>query len=199
MWKDGFGERIAGLAVDGRPMRAAVFNENEVRAAAGITLVMGAAAFCYAYFAKVYVPIQTVTLLLFIEFLMRVTLGLPRSPVGVLARWLTRRQPVQWASAKPKRFAWSLGLVMSFAMTVITNAGIRGPLPLTICLLCMTLMWMEAVLGLCLGCEIHGLLVRRGWVQKDEAFEVCSHGACSAEPQRSPPAHRMPRTHRPAA
>ena len=48
-------------------------------------------------------------------------------------------------------------------MMVITNLGIRGALPLTICLVCMTLMWLEAVLGLCLGCEIHGLLVRRGW------------------------------------
>ena len=53
---------------------------------------------------------------------------------------------------------------MSFAMMVITNSGIRGALPLTICLICLTLMWLEAVLGLCLGCEIHGLLVRRGWV-----------------------------------
>ena len=38
--------------------------------------------------------------------------------------------------------------------------------PLTICLICMALMWLEAVLGLCLGCEIHGALVRRGWLAK---------------------------------
>jgi hypothetical protein len=42
-------------------------------------------------------------------------------------------------------------------------------------------MWLEAVLGLCLGCEIYGLLVRRGWVAPDPAIEVCSSGACSAE------------------
>ena len=43
----------------------------------------------------------------------------------------------------------------------------------------MTLMWLEAVLGLCLGCEIYGALVRRGWIAKDEAFEICSGGACA--------------------
>lgn len=181
MWDIRFGEQIAGLANDGRPIRAAVFNENEVRAAAGLTLVMGAAAFCYAYFVKFYLPIQVVTGVFFIEFLARVSLGLRYSPVGVLSRWLTRHQPAHWVSAKPKRFAWTLGLVMSLAMTIITNVGIRGPLPLTICLLCMTLMWLESVLGLCLGCEIHGWMVCRGWVSKDEAFEICSHGACAVE------------------
>ena len=59
-------------------------------------------------------------------------------------------------SAKPKRFAWTLGLVMSFAMMVITNSDIHGALPRTICLICLVLMWLESVLGLCLGCEIHG-------------------------------------------
>ena len=56
---------------------------------------------------------------------------------------------------------------MSGAMTIITNYGIRGWLPRSICLICLTLMWLESVLGLCLGCEIHGLLVRRGWVRQD--------------------------------
>jgi hypothetical protein len=174
-----FGETIEGLAMEGRPVQAGVFNEHQVRAAAGITLVLGAVAFVYAYFAKQYLPIQLVTTFFFIEFALRVGLGLRYSPVGQVARWLTARQPPHWVSAKPKRFAWSLGLVMSLAMMLITNSHIRGTLPLSICLICMSLMWLEAVLGLCLGCEIHGLLVRRGWVARDEAFEICSRGACA--------------------
>lgn len=178
-----FGETIEGLAMAGQPIKAGVFDENQVRAAAGITLVLGAVAFVYAYFAKQYLPIQLVTTFFFIEFALRVGLGLRYSPVGQLARWLTGRQPPHWVSAKPKRFAWSLGLVMSLAMMIITNSHIRGTLPLSICLLCMTLMWLEAVLGLCLGCEIYALLVRRGWVAKDEAFEICSRGACAPREQ----------------
>ena len=63
-------------------------------------------------------------------------------------------------------------------MTVITNSGIRGYLPRTICLICLTLMWMESALGLCLGCKIHGLLVGRGWIDADPEVEVCADGAC---------------------
>lgn len=179
-----YGEIVSGLSYDGRELRAAVFNENQVRAAAGVTMAMGAVAFVYAYFAKVYVPIQVVTTVFFIEFLIRVTAGLKYSPVGRIARWMTQRQPPHWVSAKPKRFAWTLGLVMSLAMMIITNTGIRGALPLTICLTCLALMWLEAVLGLCLGCEIHGLMVRRGWAARDDAFEVCAHGACTIDGQR---------------
>ena len=40
------------------------------------------------------------------------------------------------------------------------------------------------VLGLCLGCEIYAALVRRGWIAKDKAFEVCSDGACDVEARR---------------
>jgi hypothetical protein len=43
---------------------------------------------------------------------------------------------------------------------------------------------MESVLGLCLGCELHGLLVRLGWATKDEAFEICANGACEVLPRR---------------
>jgi hypothetical protein len=170
------GERIVG--VDGRMLYAPVVDENEVRAAAGLTMVIGAVAFAYAYFDKQYLPLQAVATLFFVEFLIRVTAGIRYSPIGVVARALTFGLAPEWVSAKPKRFAWSLGLAMTFAMTVITNSGIRGLLPRTICLICLALMWMESALGLCLGCRIHALLVRRGWRPRDPAIEVCADGAC---------------------
>jgi hypothetical protein len=187
-----FDRPVRGVAVDGSSLRAAVVNENEVRAAAGLTMVIGAVAFSYAYFAKQYVPLQVVASLFFLEFLIRVTAGIRYSPVGVVACAMTFNQPPEWVSAKPKRFAWSLGLAMTFAMTIITNSGIRGLLPRTICLICLTLMWMESALGLCLGCRIHNLMVRRGWTTSDPAVEVCADGAC--EPPSRPPSAGAPMT-----
>src|SRR3954449_3164447 len=186
-----FGQRISGLSVDGRELRAAVFNENEVRAAAGVTMVVGAVAFAYAYFEQQYVPLQAVASFFFVEFLIRVTVGLHYSPVGLVARAMMAHRPPDWVSAKPKRFAWSLGLAMTFAMTIITNVGIRGYLPRTICLICLTLMWMESALGLCLGCQIHGLMVRRGWTPAEPEIEVCADGACE-QPERTPSAAGFP-------
>lgn len=177
-----YGEVIDGLSNDGAAVRSAVFNEHEVRTAAGLTMAAGAVAFVYANFEKQFLPIRIVSTFFFIEFLIRVTAGLKYSPTGIVSHWLMRRQEPQWVSAKPKRFAWTLGLVMSASMAIITNSSIHGMLPRTICLICLALMWMESVLGLCLGCEVHGLLVRRGWARKDEAFEICAHGACDFVP-----------------
>ncbi|MBC7739909.1 MAG: DUF4395 domain-containing protein [Candidatus Saccharibacteria bacterium] len=176
-----YGEVIRGTDANGQPLQAGVFEEGQVRAAAGLTLALGAVAFTYAYFVQIYGPIQIVTTLFFFEFLIRITAGINYSPFGMIAHWMTRRNPPQWVSAKPKRFAWTLGLVMSLAMMIITNTGIRGPLPLTICLICLTLMWLEAVLGLCVGCKMHRFLVRRGWAERDEAYEICANGACVVE------------------
>jgi hypothetical protein len=177
-----FGDRLSGLTADGRALHAAVFDENAVRAAAGLTMTIGAVAFAFAYFDENYVPLQVAATLFFVEFLVRVTAGLRYSPVGVVARALVRGHPPQWVSAKPKRFAWTIGLALSFSMTVITNSGIRGTLPRAICLVCLTMMWLEAVLGVCLGCKLHALLVRHGWTTKDPAYEVCAHGACELPP-----------------
>jgi hypothetical protein len=174
-----FGQRIPGLIVNGRELRGAVFNENEVRAAAGITLVIGAVAFSVAFFRRQYIPLQVVSSFFFLEFLLRVTLGIRYSPVGVVSRVLMQGRAPQWVSAKPKRFAWSLGLAIGFAMTIITNSGIRGWLPRSFCIVCMTLMWLESCLGLCLGCQIHGILVRRGWATEDDEIEICADGSCA--------------------
>jgi uncharacterized protein DUF4395 len=160
--------------------RPVVFNEIEVRAAAGLTMVAGAVAFSYAYFDKQYVPLQAMASLFFVEFLIRVTVGLRYSPFGFIAHAMTGHRRPDWVAARPKRFAWSLGLAMAFAMTVITNIGIRGYLPRTMCLICLTLMWMESALGLCLGCKIHALAVRRGWTRVVAPGDVCID--CAREP-----------------
>ena len=180
-----YGQRISGLTVDGKEVQAGVVNENEAQAAAGITLVMGSVAFAYAYFTHLYIPLQAVASFFFVEFLIRVTAGIQYSPTGIVAHAMTRRHPPRWVSAKPKRFAWTLGLGIGFAMTIITNGAIARPyLPRTLCLICLTLMWLETAIGLCLGCEIYGLLVRRGWAKKDPDFEICASGACDV-PERT--------------
>jgi len=171
-------ELSTSQSTNGTDVHAALLNELEVRAAAGLTMVIGAVAFSYAYFDRYYVPLRIVTAVFFAEFLTRLTMGLRYSPMGAIARALTLAHPPEWVSAKPKRFAWTLGLAMSLPMVVMTNIGVRGALPRTICLTCLTLMWMESVLGLCLGCKVYALLVRHGWAGRDPAVEVCAQGEC---------------------
>ena len=113
---------VSGVTVNGVELRAAVVDENQVRAAAGLTMVMGAVAFSLAYFNHQYILLQVVSTFFFVEFLTRLTVGLSVSPIGVVARAMTVREVPDWVSEKPKRFAWTLGLGMTFAMAIITEA-----------------------------------------------------------------------------
>ena len=78
----------------------------------GRPILIGAIAFSFAYFEKRYWPLQVVAVFFFIEFLVRVSAGISRSPIGLLTGWMTQRQQPDWVSAKPKRFVWTLGLAM---------------------------------------------------------------------------------------
>lgn len=183
-----------------RVLRNPMVNEHQVRAAAGLTLVLATVAFGYAYFDQRYLGLQLVSAFFLAEYVLRIRVGITRSPVGLLAGWLTRRHPPEWVSAEPKALAWTLGLALAGAMTVATNAGVRGWLPKSLCLVCLVLMWLEAALGRCLGCEIHGFLLRRGWIEKNAAYEVCARVASDVrtDPAKEP-ASRMSRLPTPAA
>src|SRR4051794_4070575 len=98
-----FGQHISGLTVDGKELHAAVFNETEVRAAAGLTMVTGAVAFSYAYFDKNYTPLRIVAAFFFLEFLIRIVAGLRWSPVGVVAYLTKRRRAPPLGFAQPQR------------------------------------------------------------------------------------------------
>jgi hypothetical protein len=71
-----YGQAISGLSPNGQPVQAAVFNDNQVRAAAGLALALAAVALVYGRFENVYLPMQAISTFLFIEFLIRVTIGI---------------------------------------------------------------------------------------------------------------------------
>src|SRR3954451_19088258 len=91
-----FDQDIAGRRADGRPLRAAVCDDNQVRAAAGLTMAAGAVAFAYAYFDRFYVPLQAVATFFFVEFALRLTVGLRRRAPGLVAGVLPPPYPPTW-------------------------------------------------------------------------------------------------------
>lgn len=111
------------------------------------------------------------------------------SPTILLASFLARKQRAVWKPLVPKRYAWSLGAFMialcliffnpsTFADWVNAIAG-HTLLPDTrqylsywipsLVFVCVAFMWLEAVLGYCVGCKIHWLLVKLG-VHKEECL-----------------------------
>ncbi len=109
------------------------------------------------------------------------------SPTIYLASLLARAQPPVWKPLTPKRFAWSIGASFIVVCLIFFNpdtfAGWVNALahrellpttenfmprwiPLVLVWVCLGFMWMETVLGFCVGCQVHALLVRLGVLQE---------------------------------
>ena len=175
------GQIIPGLLIGGRPAPYPVVNERAVRATAGLLLIAAAAAFALAFFHQNFLPLKIVTPILFLDFVLRTFTGLtPLSPFGVAGSFLVRHLRPEWVGATQKRFAWSIGIAVALLMSVITNLDITGAVPLAFCMICMALMWMEAALGICVGCLIYQWLVQRGVLAEAEHPPACAGDACES-------------------
>jgi hypothetical protein len=106
-------------------------------------------------------------LLLAYGFAARVLTGPRLSPLGLLVTRVVRPRLAiapRLVPGPPKRFAQAVGLVFSAAAAVAALAlGATGAAALLLVLL-MAAASLEAGLGLCLGCRVFALLMRRGLV-----------------------------------
>jgi len=116
------------------------------------------------------------------------------SPTIYIASFLARKQKPVWKPLVPKRFAWTMGSTFIvicliyfnpevFAEWVNTLSGkpllpdtenyMSPYIPLTLVWVCLGFMWLEAILGFCVGCKIHALFVKLG-IFKEEC-EACNN------------------------
>ena len=110
------------------------------------------------------------------------------SPTIYLATFLARKTPPVWKPLVPKRFAWSIGASLITICLIFFNPdtvagwvnGIAGQtllpetqnfipywIPVNMVWVCMAFMWLETVMGYCVGCKVHSLLVWVGVIKEE--------------------------------
>lgn len=97
---------------------------------------------------------------LFIDFFARVIS--PRySPSLLLGKFVVRNQKPEYVGGLQKRFAWTLGWLVSFPMVwwFVIHWDITF-YKVMICVLCLTLMFLETAFSVCVGCMIYKAIVR---------------------------------------
>ena len=145
-----YGEKVPGYEVR-------VLNEREARAAAGILFVgafigltngvmLGTAIFS-EYFVTFFA----------IDFTLRIIQ--PRySPSLLLGRLFVRNQTPEYVGATQKRFAWSLGFILAWPMFYYLVINFQpNPIKVLVCLICMSLLFLESAFSICLGCKLFNL------------------------------------------
>lgn len=159
-----YGEKVAGYDVR-------VLNEREARAGAGILFVgafiglTNGVMLSTAIFSEYFITIFT------FDFIIRVIN--PRySPSLLLGRFFIKDQIPEYVGAEQKRFAWSIGLALALPMFYYLVIDFQpNPIKVLICVLCMTLLFLESAFSICLGCKIFNLI-------KKEKATNCPGGVC---------------------
>ena len=147
-----FGEKVAGYDT---PM----FNEREVRAAAGIVFLFAFIAFMNGFLTGNNEPTKLMVSVFLFDFFIRIFINPKYAPSMVAGRWVVNNQKPEYTDAAPKRWAWSFGFILATTMfyLVVLN-DIRGPINILTCALCLGLLFFEAVFGICVGCKIYNLV-----------------------------------------
>lgn len=179
-----FGQVIPGLVIDGQPATYPVLNERDARAAAGIMLVGGIVAFVNALLLSNLMYLYVFIILFSIEFAIRVVINPYYAPFYALGRLLVYNQRPDWSGAPQKRFAWSLGLGLALFMSVaVFGFGVTGLLPFAICSICLSLLWLESALGVCVGCKMYFGLMNLGVISRPAVMPACPGGVCDIRKQ----------------
>lgn len=92
-----FGETIPGYSIP-------VFNEREVRAAAGILFLVGATGYATVLFTGELRLLQGFAVLFLVDMYLRVFVTPRLSPTMALARIVVFRQRPEWVGAPPEAF-----------------------------------------------------------------------------------------------
>lgn len=191
----GYGKVIPDLVIDGVPAPYGVVNEREIRASAGLMFALGLIALLGVYYDQNIWFAFFVVLAFWVDFLLKVSISPEWSYIGRVARLFIRNQRPEYVGAIQKRFAWSIGLVMSslvlflIGRNLFNEACAASPIlgtspcfvPMVLCGICLVFMWLESAAGICVGCTIYSWLVQKGFIKPSEYAPVCPGGVCSVE------------------
>ena len=159
-----YGEKVDGYDV-------LVLNEREARAGAGILFAIGllslmnAVALGHVIVTKSFISFFT------LDFLIRVIQ--PRySPSLLIGRFFVQNQRPEYVGAAQKRFAWSIGLLLAIPMFYLLVIHFQpNPIKVLVCILCLTLLFLESAFSICLGCKLFELF-------KKDPVTHCPGGVC---------------------
>lgn len=145
------GQMVPGYSVP-------VINERAVRAAAGILFLLGAIAWGVSLASGSSQWLKPFGILFVLEMGVRVTVGDRWSPSMIMGRLAVTGQTPEWVGASQKGYAWWMGLIMASSFCALTGF-FNAPLgvALALCGFCLSLLFLEAAFGICVGCKLQSL------------------------------------------
>jgi len=159
-----------------------VLNERAIRASAGIMLLLATIASINGFILKNYYVIPYIVGFLLLNFLIGVFINPKFVPTFMLGSWIVSKQTPIYIGAIQKRFAWSLGIVLSGTIFFLSFKLLSDPSYFNsvcrLCVICIFLMYLESVFGICVGCKLYNLAIKLKLMKKPVEKQNCIGDSC---------------------
>src|SRR5215203_3894270 len=167
-----FGENVEGYNIP-------VLNEREIRASAGLLFLAIFISLMLIIFKNNFLPIKYVITAFLPDFIIRVFVNPKFSPTLIMGRLIVGNQTPEYVGARQKRFAWSIGVVLSATMFVfIVLVNSYSPITGSICFICLVFLFFETAFGICLGCKFYPLFFK-------EKTKLCAGEVCEIKSKQA--------------
>lgn len=149
-----FGETVEGYNIP-------VLNEREIRASAGILYLIMFWSWILVIFNDNYLLLKYANTIFLIDFIVRIFISPKYSPSLIIGRLIVSNQTPEYVGAAQKKFAWTIGLVLSatiFLLLVVLNSD--SFINFFVCHTCMIFLFFESSFGICFGCKIYSMFYK---------------------------------------
>ncbi len=172
--------RSFGEYIDGTPYK--VVDERVIRASAGIMLFLGLIAFVNGFVLNKFDIIPFISGFLALNFSIGLFLNPKYAPTYFLASRIVKGQAALPIGAIQKKFAWSLGLLMSGAifglsLMLITDSSFFKPVCF-LCVWCLAFLYFESAFGICVGCMLYHQFLDWKILKKPDVKPNCMGDSC---------------------
>jgi len=162
-----------------------VLNERVVRATSGIMFLLGLVAFIKGVFLGEYDVIPYISGFLFLNFLISILINPKFSPINILSLSLVLNQKPILIGAIQKRFAWTLGAILSLIIFLFSLQLVHDikyfEIVCNLCLLCLFLLFSETAFGVCIGCKLYNLFILLKIIKEPSVKPNCIGDSCNLD------------------
>lgn len=164
-----------------------VLDERVMRASAGIMLLLATIAFSNGFLLQQFHVIPYISGFLVLNFSIGIFINPKFSPTVFLGRIMVQKQSPLPIGAIQKKFAWSLGLILStiiFGLSILLQNDIAYfDSVCLLCIVCLAFLFLETAFGICVGCQFYFMALRLKILPQPKQDEKpnCMGDSCEVE------------------
>ena len=173
-------KRSFGEIQEGIPYK--VLDERVIRASAGIMLFLAMIAFVNGFVLQKFDVIPYISGFLLLNFSIGIFLNPNYAPTYILGKLIVKGQTAIPIGAIQKKFAWTLGLLMSGGVFGLSLLLLKDPSffkPVCfLCVWCLAFLYLESAFGICVGCKIYHLFLDWKILKQPAVKPNCMGDSC---------------------